>query len=105
MESIVRTLSFTFISFNIKGIAIISLDIQPPIKKYRLAYPNPYTLSHISLFIRKTRIQRNIHTSDVMLLESTVKFGTITLISFLFLVYLILSLYIVIQNSFKQIII
>ena len=37
MESIVRTLSFTFISFNIKGIAIISLDIQPPIKKYRLA--------------------------------------------------------------------
>ena len=34
-------LSFTFISFNIKGIAIISLDIQPPIKKYRLAYPNP----------------------------------------------------------------
>ena len=36
-----RTLSFTFISFNIKGIAIISLDIQPPIKKYRLAYPNP----------------------------------------------------------------
>lgn len=32
---------FTFISFNIKGIAIISLDIQPPIKKYRLAYPNP----------------------------------------------------------------
>ena len=41
MESIVRTLSFTFISFNIKGIAIISLDIQPPIKKYRLAYPNP----------------------------------------------------------------
>jgi hypothetical protein len=40
-----------------------------------------------------------------MLLESTVKFGTITLISFLFLVYLILSLYIVIQNSFKQIII
>ena len=26
---------------QLKGIAIISLDIQPPIKKYRLAYPNP----------------------------------------------------------------
>ena len=28
MESIVRTLSFTFISFNIKGIAIISLEVR-----------------------------------------------------------------------------
>ena len=99
MESIVRTLSFTFISFNIKGIAFLGLYSPVPTKIHRAA------LSHISLFIRKTRIQRNIHTSDVMLLESIVKFGTITLISFLFLVYLILSLYIVIQNSFKQIII